>query len=138
LTLSKSACSSPPILLEVNTDIAFPYSFNIVLRATAALVVPSLLAAVYLFLRWVYARAGITAKSSTNQHYQAVPQYPKQGPGGAPAFLHCESVDTANGSDQYLIESQLELADYPAHHASSVSSTGGGARDARSKGVHAM
>lgn len=93
---------------------------------------------VYLFLRWVYARAGITAKSSTNQHYQAVPQYPKQGPGGAPAFLHCESVDTANGSDQYLIESQLELADYPAHHASSVSSTGGGARDARSKGVHAM
>jgi hypothetical protein len=93
---------------------------------------------VYLFMRWAYARAGITSPSanisSSHQQYQAVGgQFTKQG-----AFPHSDSGDTANGSDHYLIESQLELADFPSGSGSGGGSSGGGARDVRSKGLHRM
>lgn len=93
--------------------------------------------AVYLFMRWAYARAGITSpaanSSSSHQQYQPVGQFTKQG-----AFPHSDSGDTANGSEHYLIESQLELADFPSHSGTGGGSSGGGARDARSKGLHRM
>lgn len=99
--------------------------------------------AVYLFLRWVYARAGITTKadsSSSAQYYQPVGLATKQG---AIAFVHTDAADSANERDNYLIESQLELADYPSHsgggssrsHSGAGGSSGGGSREAHSRGL---
>jgi hypothetical protein len=94
----------------------------------------------YLFLRWVYARAGVTAKVSgtslAQQQYQPVPQFTKQG---ALAVVS-DCGDTANGSDSYLIESHLEMSDYPRHqyNSGSGSSSGGGSRDSRPRGSHAL
>jgi hypothetical protein len=96
--------------------------------------------AAYLFLRWVYARAGITAKAAGSglaaQQYQPVPHFTKQG---ALAVVS-DCGDTANGSDSYLIESHLEMSDYPRHHqnSGSGSSSGGGSRDSRPRASHAL
>lgn len=105
--------------------------------------------AVYLFLRWVYARAGITSHApysssdishiSTNQQpYQAVPShtthnplFPKQG---ALAFVHSDSGDTANGSDHFLIESQLEMSDYAGSGAARGGGGGGSSVSSSSHG----
>jgi hypothetical protein len=92
-------------------------------------------------MRWVYARVGITTSTPGSAHHQ---QYQPLGPvqqqfnkQGALAFVHSDTGDTTNGSDNYLIESQLELTDYPSHSGSGgSSSSGGGSRDARSKGMH--
>lgn len=92
--------------------------------------------AVYLFLRWVYARAGITSRAGSS-NYQAVPHFPKQQAGPL-AFMHSDSADTANGSDHYLIESQLEMSDYPTHHSSNGGSSSGSIGRDNRKGGHAM
>jgi hypothetical protein len=94
---------------------------------------------VYLFLRWVYARAGITTKagsSSSAQYYQPVGLATKQG---AIAFVHTDADDSANGRDNYLTESRLELADWHSHSGAGSNrshSGAGGLRDAHSRGLH--
>jgi uncharacterized membrane protein YgcG len=111
---------------------------------TLALPVFASCVAVYLFLRWVYARAGITTKadsSSSAQYYQPVGLATKQG---VIAFVHTDADDSANGRDTYLTESRLELADWQSHsgggssrsHSGAGVSSGGGFRDAHSRGLH--
>lgn len=90
-------------------------------------------------MRWLYARVGITtsAPGSAQQQYQPLGPQQQFNKQGALAFVHCDTGDTANGSDNYLIESQLELTDYPSHCGSGgSSSSGGGSRDVRGKGMH--
>lgn len=87
--------------------------------------------AVYLFLRWLYARIGITSRpiGSSNQQYQPVPQHVKQG---VLAFVHADCDDVGTESS-HGGGAQLELTDCPSGH-----SGGGETREIKLKGLHQM